>query len=118
MKKVFAFILLSVFMSASLSHAAEQPSKKRSILGGIAYLEGRGLANLTLFPLDWFHLQKSEYRGWYGILPTMATHMMGRVSSGIADFGILPFTYPFTKYDDSVPVGMGWAEYPWQRPGN
>lgn len=115
MKKMWALFFILIFALAPASFANDQPSKKRGTLAGIGYLEYRGFSNIVLFPFDWFHLQKSEYRGWYGVMPTMATHTVGRVFSGIADIGFLPLWYPFTKYDDSVPVGMGWAEFPWQK---
>lgn len=112
------FIFFMLFLTPAL-FASQQKETDRGVLAGIAHIEGRGLSNIFLFPVEWPIIAKKEYRdhGWAStvtFIPQVATHICGRVFSGISDIVFLPFYYPFSRYDDSVPVGMGWGEYPWQ----
>ncbi|HCM42844.1 MAG TPA: hypothetical protein PLY88_02685 [Candidatus Omnitrophota bacterium] len=115
MKSRISFLVLMTLLVPAVCFASEPVEKKRGILSGILYLEGRGLSNLFLFPAEWGHLPKSETRGGIGYLPSLATHLVTRVFSGVADIVWMPIMYPFSKYDDSIPKNMGWGEFPWQK---
>ena len=114
MRKAWMIFCLALLIP-SLCSATEPGEKKRGIFAGIAHLEGRGLANVFLFPAEWGHLPKAELVGVFGTIPMVLTHMGGRIFSGIGDIVVLPLAYPFSKYDDSLPVRMGWGEFPWER---
>ena len=128
MRKAWMIFCL-VLLIPSLCSAAENLEKKRGIFAGIAHLEGRGLSNVFLFPAEWGHLPKADYAGSSAVRPVNfkyvvmpfdwffvgLTHFGGRLFSGIGDMVVLPLAYPFSKYDDSLPVGMGWGEFPWQK---
>lgn len=114
MKKIW-IVFFMLCLSTTL-FAAEQEKPTRSVLGTMAYLEGRGLANAFLFPAEWGHLPKAEYGGVAGYPFVLLTHLGGRLFSGLTDIVFLPIAYPFTRYDESLPVNMGWGEYPWDKP--
>lgn len=118
MKKHVSLFLLLVLLIPAVCFASEPNEKERGILSGIAYLEGRGISNLLLFPAEWGHLPKSETNGAIGYFPAMVTHTVTRMFSGIADIAWMPLMYAFSKYDDSIPKSMGWGEFPWQKPSN
>ncbi len=113
MKKI-AIIFFMLCLTPVL-FASEQQEPKRGVLASMVRLEGRGFANALLFPAEWGHLPKSEYGGVLGVIPVGLTHFGFRFFSGVTDIVFLPFAYPFTRYDESIPANMGWGEYPWQK---
>ncbi len=116
MKKIW--IVFFMLCLAPALFASEQKTSDRSVLAAIGHLEGRGFSNVFLFPAEWGHLPKPEYGGVLGYPLVGLTHLGGRLFSGLTDIAFLPVAYPFTKYDDSIPVGLGWGEFPWQKPSN
>ena len=99
-------------MFAPLTKITSALSKSSNVL------EIRSSPNAFLFPAEWGHLPKSEYGGVLGYPFVLLTHLGGRLFSGMTDIVFLPIAYPFTKYDDSLPVRMGWGEFPWDKPTN
>lgn len=116
MRKRKFFVWAVIFVCANLSFASAAEKEERGALLSIARLEGRGLSNLLLFPVEWGHLPEPEAGGPAGYFFVGTTHAVTRIFSGILDIIPLPLAYPFTKYDDSVPVNMGWGEFPWEKP--
>lgn len=116
MKRYIGIFALILFLIPAVCFASSEGEPKRGILSGIAYLEGRGLANFFLFPAEWGHFPESETRGGIGYVPTLITHTATRMFSGLSDMLFMPLLYPFSRYDDSIPVGMGWGEFPWEKP--
>jgi len=114
-KKRMSLFLLLVLLIPAFCFASETGEKKRGIISGILFLEGRGLANFLLFPLEYGHFPKSETLGGVGYFSAWATHTTTRIFSGVADIVFMPLIYPFSKYDDSIPKSMGWGEFPWQK---
>ncbi len=112
-KRLVLFCVLMLI--PMICSASDSSVKKRGIFSGIAHLEGRGLSNVFLFPAEWGHLPKDEVMGAWGAPFVGLTHMGGRIFSGVGDIVVLPLFYPFSKYDDSLPVNMGWGEFPWQK---
>jgi hypothetical protein len=117
-KNRVSLFLLLVLLIPAVCFASETGEKKRGIISGILFLEGRGLSNFLLFPAEWGHLPKSETNGVIGYFPVLLTHTTARIFSGAADIVFMPLMYPFSKYDDSIPKNMGWGEFPWQKPSN
>lgn len=123
MKKI-RIILLMIILAPALvlfagkANAAEEKQSERGVLASMWRLEKRGLANAFLFPAEWGHLPKAEYGGAFAYPLVLITHLGGRLFSGMTDIVFLPVAYPFTRYDDSIPVGLGWGEYPWDKPSN
>jgi len=115
MKSRISFLVLMALLVPAVCFASEPAEKKRGILSGILFLEGRGFSNLLLFPLEYGHFPKSETLGGVGYFSAWATHTVTRVFSGVADIVWMPIMYPFSKYDDSIPKNMGWGEFPWQK---
>ncbi len=117
MKKLI--LLCAIVFSSHTAFAASDEIPQRGVLAGMARLEGRGLSNALLFPVEWPHLAKQEFSGHpvRGIATfpfVVLTHLAGRLYSGVSDIVFMPLYYPFSRCEDSVPVGMGWSEYPWQ----
>lgn len=111
-------LLPALFLFSGISSASEEKKSEQGVFSTIMRLEGRGLANAFLFPLEWGHLPKPELGGPVGYPLVALTHLGGRLFSGMSDIVFMPFIYAFTKNDDSIPVGLGWGEYPWDKPSN
>lgn len=116
MKRNLVFFISMFFLVPAVCFASGSGDQERGVFAGIARLEGRGISNLLLFPLEWGHFPKEETRGGIGYVPALITHTTTRIFSGISDMLFMPLIYPFSKYDDSIPEGMGWGEFPWQKP--
>ena len=117
MKKML--VVLAILFFSPIVFASQQNDTNRSALSGIAYLEGRGFSNALLFITEWPMLAQQEYhdhpKAFAATLPFVATtHTVGRIFSGLTDIVFLPLAYPFSRYDDSIPMGYGWGEFPWQ----
>ena len=113
MKKIWIIFFMLCFAPALF--ASEQKAPERSVLATIGHLEARGFSNVFLFPAEWGHLPKAEYGGVCSYPFVGLTHLGGRLFSGLTDIVFLPVAYPFSHYDDSIPVSMGWGEFPWQK---
>jgi len=115
MKSRISFLVLLALLVPAVCFASDTAEKKRGILSGILFLEGRGFSNLLLFPAEWGRFPKPEAGGPAGYFFMGVTRTVTRVFSGIADITWMPVMYPFSKYDDSVPKNMGWGEFPWEK---
>ena len=117
MKNIF-FIVCMAFLAPAV-FASQQNDTERSVLDGMVYLEGRGLANAFLFAAEWPLIAQQEHhdhpKAFAATIPfVLLTHLGGRLFSGISDMVFMPVAYAVSRYDDAIPVGYGWGEFPWQ----